>query len=152
MILVQILAATIAIPRATHLPAARSSEARLTAMRSMALSVGRACPQSAPAREDLTAAVRGLRAGLRPPMPWFNLRDMTDCDVKAIYAHLSMSSQPASPRRHICRPTRPCRALRAIPAWMVLPIHCAASWLTIMWPNPPLNADARRRSPISLFR
>ena len=24
----------------------------------------------------------------RPPMPWFNVRDMTDDDVKAIYAHL----------------------------------------------------------------
>lgn len=24
----------------------------------------------------------------RPPMPWFNVRDMTDADVKAIYAYL----------------------------------------------------------------
>jgi mono/diheme cytochrome c family protein len=25
---------------------------------------------------------------LRPPMPWFNVRDMTDEDVKAIYAYI----------------------------------------------------------------
>ena len=28
------------------------------------------------------------RSPLRPPMPWFNLRDMKDSDVKAIYAYL----------------------------------------------------------------
>jgi mono/diheme cytochrome c family protein len=28
------------------------------------------------------------RAPRRPPMPWFALRDMTDSDVKAIYAYL----------------------------------------------------------------
>ncbi len=28
------------------------------------------------------------RSPLRPPMPFFNLRDMTDADVKAIYAYL----------------------------------------------------------------
>jgi hypothetical protein len=28
------------------------------------------------------------RSPLRPPMPWFNLRDMKDADVKAIYAYL----------------------------------------------------------------
>ena len=28
------------------------------------------------------------RSEVRPPMPWFNLRAMTDPDVKAIYAYL----------------------------------------------------------------
>ncbi len=28
------------------------------------------------------------RSELRPPMPWFNLRDMADSDLKAIYAYL----------------------------------------------------------------
>lgn len=28
------------------------------------------------------------RSPLRPPMPWFNLRDVKDADVKAIYAYL----------------------------------------------------------------
>ena len=34
----------------------------------------------------------------RPPMPWFNVRDMTDDDVKAIYPylkHLGPGGQPA---------------------------------------------------------
>ena len=34
----------------------------------------------------------------RPPMPWFNVRDMTDDDVKAIYAylkHLGPGGKPA---------------------------------------------------------
>lgn len=38
------------------------------------------------------------RSPLRPPMPWFNLRDMQDGDVKAIYAylrHLGPSGEPA---------------------------------------------------------
>lgn len=38
------------------------------------------------------------RSELRPPMPWFNLRDMTDRDVKAIYAylkHLGPAGEPA---------------------------------------------------------
>src|SRR5262245_66016205 len=40
------------------------------------------------------------RSQFRPPMPWFNLRDMTDRDVKAIYAylkHLGPAGQPAPP-------------------------------------------------------
>lgn len=32
--------------------------------------------------------VARARSQLRPPMPWFNLRDMSDSDVKAIYAYL----------------------------------------------------------------
>ena len=38
------------------------------------------------------------RSPLRPPMPWFNLRDMKDSDVKAIYAylkHLGPAGEPA---------------------------------------------------------
>jgi hypothetical protein len=34
----------------------------------------------------------------RPPMPWFNVRDMTDDDVKAIYTylkHLGPGGKPA---------------------------------------------------------
>lgn len=38
------------------------------------------------------------RTEFRPPMPWFNVRDMSDRDVKAIYAylkHLGPAGQPA---------------------------------------------------------
>lgn len=40
--------------------------------------------------KDMTANqfVQLARSQLRPPMPWFNLRDMRDKDVKAIYAYL----------------------------------------------------------------
>src|SRR5215472_7250597 len=42
--------------------------------------------------------VRYARSEFRPPMPWFNLRDMTDRDVKAVYAYLKYlgpAGQPA---------------------------------------------------------
>jgi len=42
--------------------------------------------------------VKYARSEFRPPMPWFNLRSMTDRDVKAIYAylkHLGAAGQPA---------------------------------------------------------
>jgi len=42
--------------------------------------------------------VKFARSEFRPPMPWFNLRSMTDRDVKAIYAylkHLGPGGQPA---------------------------------------------------------
>jgi mono/diheme cytochrome c family protein len=42
--------------------------------------------------------VKLARGELRPPMPWYNLRAMTDRDVKAIYAylkHLGPAGQPA---------------------------------------------------------
>ena len=42
--------------------------------------------------------VKFARSEFRPPMPWFNLRAMTDRDVKAIYAylkHLGPAGQPA---------------------------------------------------------
>ena len=37
------------------------------------------------------------RSELRPPMPWFNLRDMTDRDVKAIYAYLKYLGPAGKP-------------------------------------------------------
>ncbi len=42
--------------------------------------------------------VKLARSELRPPMPWFNLRDMKDKDIKAIYAylkHLGPAGKPA---------------------------------------------------------
>jgi len=42
--------------------------------------------------------VKHARNEFRPPMPWFNLRAMTDRDVKAIYAYLKYlgpAGQPA---------------------------------------------------------
>ena len=50
--------------------------------------------------KDMTADqfVERARSPLRPPMPWFNLRDMRDGDVKAIYAylkHLGPAGEPA---------------------------------------------------------
>lgn len=56
---------------------------------------------------NLRLAVKGMtgeqfvkyaRSEFRPPMPWFNLRDMRDKDVKAIYAylkHLGPAGKPA---------------------------------------------------------
>jgi mono/diheme cytochrome c family protein len=32
--------------------------------------------------------LKRARSELRPPMPWFNLRDMSDADVRAIYRYL----------------------------------------------------------------
>jgi mono/diheme cytochrome c family protein len=50
--------------------------------------------------KDMTAEqfVERARSSLRPPMPWFNLRDMRDADVKAIFAylkHLGPAGEPA---------------------------------------------------------
>jgi mono/diheme cytochrome c family protein len=50
--------------------------------------------------KDMTAEqfVARARSPLRPPMPWFNLVDMRDGDVKAIYAylrHLGPAGEPA---------------------------------------------------------
>ena len=50
--------------------------------------------------KDMSAEqfVKYARSEFRPPMPWFNLRSMTDRDVKAIYAylkHLGPAGQPA---------------------------------------------------------
>ena len=32
--------------------------------------------------------MKRARSELRPPMPWFNLRDMSDRDLRAIYGYL----------------------------------------------------------------
>jgi mono/diheme cytochrome c family protein len=50
--------------------------------------------------KDMTVEqfVARARSPLRPPMPWFNLRDMRDGDVKAIFAylkHLGPAGEPA---------------------------------------------------------
>lgn len=50
--------------------------------------------------QDMTAEqfVARARSPLRPPMPWFNVRDMQDSDVMAIYAylkHLGPAGEPA---------------------------------------------------------
>jgi mono/diheme cytochrome c family protein len=37
------------------------------------------------------------RSELRPPMPWFTLRDMSDADVKAIYAYLKYMGPAGEP-------------------------------------------------------
>ena len=47
--------------------------------------------------QNITSAEQWLayaRAPRRPPMPWFGLRDMSDADLKAIYAYLR-SAGPA---------------------------------------------------------
>jgi hypothetical protein len=50
--------------------------------------------------QNLTADqfMERARSEVRPPMPWFNLRVMSDRDVKAIYAYLKYlgpSGEPA---------------------------------------------------------
>ncbi len=50
--------------------------------------------------KDMTAGqfLTLARSPLRPPMPWFAMRDMQDGDVKAIYAylrHLGPAGDPA---------------------------------------------------------
>ena len=50
--------------------------------------------------KDMSAEqfVARARSPLRPPMPWFNLRDMSDGDVAAIYAylkHVGPAGEPA---------------------------------------------------------
>jgi len=35
------------------------------------------------------------RREFKPPMPWFNLREMTDQDLKAIYAYVRSLGAPA---------------------------------------------------------
>jgi len=37
------------------------------------------------------------RKPLRPPMPWFNLRDMTDQDLRAIYAYIRSMGPAGKP-------------------------------------------------------
>ncbi len=44
------------------------------------------------------------RSTLRPPMPWFNLRAMTDRDVNAIYAYLKHLGPAGVPAPHYLPP------------------------------------------------
>ena len=37
------------------------------------------------------------RQPMRPPMPWFNLRDMTDADLRALYAYLRSMGPKGEP-------------------------------------------------------
>lgn len=39
-------------------------------------------------RMDETQWLKHARTEWRPPMPWFNLRDMSDADLKAVYRYL----------------------------------------------------------------
>jgi mono/diheme cytochrome c family protein len=41
--------------------------------------------------------VKLARSELRPPMPWFNLRDMTTNDVRAIYQYLKYAGPAGQP-------------------------------------------------------
>jgi len=38
-----------------------------------------------------------VRSELRPPMPWFNVRDMTDADARAIYRYLRAAGPAGTP-------------------------------------------------------
>lgn len=43
------------------------------------------------------AFVKRARSELRPPMPWFNVRDMSDGDVRAIYRYLKYMGPAGEP-------------------------------------------------------
>lgn len=47
---------------------------------------------------------RATSPELRPPMPWFNVRDMTPRDVKAIYAYLKYLGPAGEPAPAYVRP------------------------------------------------
>jgi len=49
--------------------------------------------QSQSAEQWLVAA----RREMRPPMPWFNLRDMNNRDLRAVYAYLKHAGPAGSP-------------------------------------------------------
>jgi len=40
---------------------------------------------------------RARSSELRPPMPWFNVRDMSDSDVRAIYRYLKFAGPAGEP-------------------------------------------------------
>jgi mono/diheme cytochrome c family protein len=46
------------------------------------------------------------RGELRPPMPWFNLRDMSDRDVRAIYRYLKAMGPAGEPAPAYVPPDR----------------------------------------------
>lgn len=41
--------------------------------------------------------LKHVRTPMRPPMPWFSLRDMTDSDVRAIYRYVKSLGAKGSP-------------------------------------------------------
>jgi mono/diheme cytochrome c family protein len=58
--------------------------------------------------KDMTADqfVKHARNEFRPPMPWFNLRDMSDRDVKSIYAYLKHLGPAGQPAPHYVPPDK----------------------------------------------
>lgn len=44
-----------------------------------------------------TEWMKRARSPLRPPMPWFNLRDMSNADVRAIYRYLKYAGPAGDP-------------------------------------------------------
>ena len=46
------------------------------------------------------------RSEMRPPMPWFNMRDMTDRDVRAIYRYLRFMGPVGEPAPSYVPPDR----------------------------------------------
>ena len=55
--------------------------------------------------QDLTETqwLARARTAMRPPMPWFNLRDMKDDDLRALYRYvqsLGPKGTPALPSPH----------------------------------------------------
>jgi len=50
--------------------------------------------------------VKFARSEFRPPMPWFNLRAMTDHDIKAIYAYLKYLGPAGQPAPHYVPPDK----------------------------------------------
>jgi mono/diheme cytochrome c family protein len=65
--------------------------------------------------------VRARSDQLRPPMPWFNLRDMSDRDLRAIYRYLKAKGPAGEPA----------------PAY--LPPDKAPNTPYVMFPPPPLG-------------
>jgi mono/diheme cytochrome c family protein len=51
------------------------------------------------AAQSMTEAqwMKRARSELRPPMPWFNVRDMSDGDVRAIYRYLKALGPAGAP-------------------------------------------------------
>jgi mono/diheme cytochrome c family protein len=68
--------------------------------------------------QSLTEAqwMKRARSELRPPMPWFNLRDMSDGDVRAIYRYLKHMGPAGEAAARICAARQgACAAVRAVP-------------------------------------
>jgi mono/diheme cytochrome c family protein len=46
---------------------------------------------------EVQFVARARSSELRPPMPWFNVRDMSDSDVRAIYRYLKFAGPAGEP-------------------------------------------------------